>query len=256
MKWTADASSMWPCRSVHSLHTMQTHRDGDEVGMEPSEVLRTKDLAVEEPRPMDEELAGYAWLPRMIDKARAYEAGTLGDLMHPCPVDRNALRLLGVEPVTFREIACSAQIAGDVLAGFAGALMASGLHPHDAGSLAAFLHGAASVRANRGGPVTASDVASALPATVTAFLDGTLDDVFVTTKGGIGNVGLSSAVRAGNKITFTFASPVAGGSAPGKGDSSFFFGVVSNYPKHNVTASAPNNIGAPLMLNAWAPNHP
>ena len=46
--------------------------------------------------------------------------------------------------------------AGDVLAGFAGSLMASGLHPHDAGSLAAFLHGAACVRANRGGPVTAS----------------------------------------------------------------------------------------------------
>jgi hydroxyethylthiazole kinase-like uncharacterized protein yjeF len=67
--------------------------------------------------------------------------------------------------------------AGDVLAGFAGSLMASGLHPHDAGSLAAFLHGAACVRSNRGGPVTASDVASALPATVAAFLGGTLGDV-------------------------------------------------------------------------------
>ena len=67
--------------------------------------------------------------------------------------------------------------AGDVLAGFAGSLMASGLHPHDAGSLAAFLHGAAAVRANPGGPVTASGVAAALPATVAAFLDGTLDDV-------------------------------------------------------------------------------
>ena len=67
--------------------------------------------------------------------------------------------------------------AGDVLAGFAGSLMASGLHPHDAGSLAAFLHGAASVRANRGGPIVASDVAAALPGTVAAFLDGTLDDV-------------------------------------------------------------------------------
>src|SRR5687768_13000058 len=67
--------------------------------------------------------------------------------------------------------------AGDVLAGFAGSLMASGLHPHDAGSLAAFLHGAACVHANRGGPVTASDVAAALPGTMAAFLDGTLDDV-------------------------------------------------------------------------------
>ncbi len=67
--------------------------------------------------------------------------------------------------------------AGDVLAGFAGSLMASGLHPHDAGSLAAFLHGAASVRANRGGPVTASNVAAALPGTLAAFMNGTLDDV-------------------------------------------------------------------------------
>jgi hypothetical protein len=86
--------------------------------------------------------------------------------------------------------------------------------------------------------------------------DGKLDDVFVTTKGGIGTIALSSAVRSGNNITFTFASPVSGGAAPGKGDSSFFFGVVSNYGKHNVTASAPNNLGPALLLNAWAPNHP
>jgi ADP-dependent NAD(P)H-hydrate dehydratase / NAD(P)H-hydrate epimerase len=67
--------------------------------------------------------------------------------------------------------------SGDVLAGFAGSLLASGADPHDAGSLAAFLHGAAGVRANRGGPVTASAVAAALPATVAAFHDGHLDDV-------------------------------------------------------------------------------
>ncbi|MCW2829765.1 MAG: bifunctional ADP-dependent NAD(P)H-hydrate dehydratase/NAD(P)H-hydrate epimerase [Aeromicrobium sp.] len=67
--------------------------------------------------------------------------------------------------------------SGDVLAGLAGSLLASGADPHDAGSIAAFLHGAASVRANRGGPVTASAVAAALPATVAAFHDGLLDDV-------------------------------------------------------------------------------
>lgn len=67
--------------------------------------------------------------------------------------------------------------SGDVLAGLAGSLLASGADPHDAGSLAAFLHGAASVRANRGGPVTASLVAAALPGTIAAFHDGHLDDV-------------------------------------------------------------------------------
>jgi hypothetical protein len=86
--------------------------------------------------------------------------------------------------------------------------------------------------------------------------DGSLDDVFVVTTGGLGNVGLLSAVRSGNNITFTFTAPVAGGGSPGHGDSSFFFGVVSKFPKHNVTASAPNNLGAALALNAWAPNHP
>lgn len=67
--------------------------------------------------------------------------------------------------------------SGDVLAGFAGSLLAGGLDPFDAGRLAAFLHGAAAVRANPGGPVTASQVAAALPATVAAFLDGSLREV-------------------------------------------------------------------------------
>ncbi len=61
--------------------------------------------------------------------------------------------------------------AGDVLAGLAGSLLAAGADPHDAGSLAAFLHGAASVKANPGGPVTASAVAAALPATIAAFIN-------------------------------------------------------------------------------------
>jgi hydroxyethylthiazole kinase-like uncharacterized protein yjeF len=67
--------------------------------------------------------------------------------------------------------------SGDVLAGLCGSLLASGADPHDAGSIAAFLHGAAGVRANRGGPVTASTVAAALPGTIAAFRNNTLDDV-------------------------------------------------------------------------------
>ncbi len=67
--------------------------------------------------------------------------------------------------------------SGDVLAGLAGSMLAAGADPHDAGSFAAFLHGAASVRANPGGPVTASDVAAALPVTIADFIAGTLDDV-------------------------------------------------------------------------------
>src|ERR1700722_18429694 len=41
-------------------------------------VNRAKDLTAEAPRGLDAELEGYAWLPRMLDKARATLAGTAG----------------------------------------------------------------------------------------------------------------------------------------------------------------------------------
>lgn len=65
--------------------------------------------------------------------------------------------------------------AGDVLAGLIGSLLASGMSAFDAASVGAFLHAAAATAA--GGPLTASDVASHLPGTVAAFLDGSLTDV-------------------------------------------------------------------------------
>lgn len=66
--------------------------------------------------------------------------------------------------------------SGDVLAGFAGSLLAAGADPHTAGSLAAFLHGAAGARANRDGPVTASMIATALPPTIADFQHRQLED--------------------------------------------------------------------------------
>jgi hydroxyethylthiazole kinase-like uncharacterized protein yjeF len=53
--------------------------------------------------------------------------------------------------------------AGDVLAGLCGALLATGLGAFDAGSVGSWLHAAAAVIAGQGGPVTAPDVAAALP---------------------------------------------------------------------------------------------
>jgi hypothetical protein len=65
-----------------------------------------KDLAHEEPAPMDAKLAGYPWLPRIIDKARASQAGTLGTYYrYPCPIDTACLSLLGIDADTFRDIA-------------------------------------------------------------------------------------------------------------------------------------------------------
>jgi hydroxyethylthiazole kinase-like uncharacterized protein yjeF len=53
--------------------------------------------------------------------------------------------------------------SGDVLSGLCGALLASGLTAVDAGSAGAYLHGLAARLASRDAPVTALDVADALP---------------------------------------------------------------------------------------------
>jgi len=54
--------------------------------------------------------------------------------------------------------------SGDVLAGLCGALLAAGLDPFDAGAVGAWLHGAAATVAGQDGPVTAPEVAHAIPA--------------------------------------------------------------------------------------------
>jgi hypothetical protein len=66
---------------------------------------------------MDATLNGYAWLPRMIDKSRAARAGTLGSVVHPCPVDRRCLRRLGVAFSAFTAIVAASATDEDVLAG-------------------------------------------------------------------------------------------------------------------------------------------
>jgi mannose-6-phosphate isomerase-like protein (cupin superfamily) len=68
-------------------------------------------------RPMDATLEGYAWLPRMIDKARAARAGTLGDAVHPCPVDRRTLKQLGVSFEEFSAVIARTEGDEEVLEG-------------------------------------------------------------------------------------------------------------------------------------------
>ncbi|MFE3447692.1 NAD(P)H-hydrate dehydratase [Nonomuraea sp. NPDC059194] len=62
---------------------------------------------------------------------------------------------------------------GDVLSGIAGALLAAGLTAYDAGACAAFLHGLAGRLAADGAPLTAADVAAAVPAAIRS-LSGSL----------------------------------------------------------------------------------
>lgn len=60
--------------------------------------------------------------------------------------------------------------AGDVLTGVAGVLLAGGLSPLDAGSVAAAVHGAAASAASRGGPLHAEAVLHAVQGTVARLL--------------------------------------------------------------------------------------
>jgi hydroxyethylthiazole kinase-like uncharacterized protein yjeF len=60
--------------------------------------------------------------------------------------------------------------AGDVLGGVIGALAAAGLSPYDAASVGSWLHGAAATHASGGGPITAGDVAVALPTMIRTLL--------------------------------------------------------------------------------------
>lgn len=86
--------------------------------------------------------------------------------------------------------------------------------------------------------------------------DGTsTDQVFVVSSGGIGTIGLASADKVGNQITFTFSSPVCAGSRPGAGQSSFFWGLVSTAQPRFVTASINHTLGAALNVQGRAPNY-
>lgn len=83
--------------------------------------------------------------------------------------------------------------------------------------------------------------------------DSRPDQVFVVTGGGIGTIGLASAIQTGSSIKFNFASPICEGGAPGRGDSSFFWGLVSKTPPKFVMATLHEAGGATHSVKARAP---
>lgn len=84
--------------------------------------------------------------------------------------------------------------------------------------------------------------------------DGNTDQVFVVTSGGLGSVGLASADQVGDQITFTFSPAVCAGSAPGNGQTTFFFGLASTQTYRTVTAAVTTvTPGGVLSLEARAP---
>jgi hypothetical protein len=83
---------------------------------------------------------------------------------------------------------------------------------------------------------------------------GPLDQVYVVTSGGVGTIGLASAVKTGDEITFTFASPVCGGGHPGGGATSYFFGLASRRAPSAITAVVVPSSGSALSVAGTAPN--
>jgi Domain of unknown function (DUF5069) len=67
--------------------------------------IKALDLTRQFPRSPGEKLGGYAHLGRMIDKARAKAAGTVGEYIYPCPLDVGLLEFLKVDPDAFYEAA-------------------------------------------------------------------------------------------------------------------------------------------------------
>lgn len=65
---------------------------------------------------------------------------------------------------------------------------------------------------------------------------GPASDVFIVSKGGLGTIGLSSAVQNGTVISFTFARPNCAGEVPGRGHVSSVFGLTSAAIPRETTA--------------------
>jgi hypothetical protein len=63
------------------------------------------DLTKHFPRSPKQRLGGYVHLCRMFDKARAKAAGTLGEYIYPCPLDRALLEFLGISDDEFLAVA-------------------------------------------------------------------------------------------------------------------------------------------------------
>jgi hypothetical protein len=61
------------------------------------------DLRKQFPRSPKEQLEGYAHVARIIDKARAHNAGTLGEYIYNCPMDQSWFQLTGISSEAFAE---------------------------------------------------------------------------------------------------------------------------------------------------------
>jgi len=88
------------------------------------------------------------------------------------------------------------------------------------------------------------------------YANNTLADVFVITTGGLGTIGLKSAVRSGDVIQFELASPLCADGPPDVKKTTFFFGLAATSPPMHVNATV-YAIGDPgfFAVDARVPTH-
>jgi len=111
--------------------------------------MKVKDLSLQDPAPMDATMSGLPWLPRMADKALAAQAGSLGPYYrYPCPIDRVALRYLGIDADHFAALCDSAVTSNDLLGALLEVADVEALRAFDPLQLHAELHSHAEL--NRG----------------------------------------------------------------------------------------------------------
>ena len=73
--------------------------------MNTMQSIKSLNLYKDVPRSSKDTMAGLAHLPRMIDKARAFRNGTLGEYIYPCPLDRRVLIFLKTSAEDFLDMA-------------------------------------------------------------------------------------------------------------------------------------------------------
>jgi hypothetical protein len=81
------------------------------------------------------------------------------------------------------------------------------------------------------------------------------DHVFNVTVGGIGTKGISASFIFFNTTFFNLGSNVYGGGSPGTGESSYFWGLVSDYPPVVRNATVQTDNGA-VTVSVYAPSAP
>jgi hypothetical protein len=67
------------------------------VGYRQLSPMNTVDLTQRPPRSPKVKLGGFVMLPRMLDKGRAHNAGTVGEYHYNCPLDQRFTAFAGID---------------------------------------------------------------------------------------------------------------------------------------------------------------